>query len=60
MTVYVLRHRAVVLALLAVFVIAGIAAFRKLPVEAYPDVTNVSFQIITLFPAMRRKRSSGW
>jgi cobalt-zinc-cadmium resistance protein CzcA len=50
MTDYVLRHRAVMLALLAVFVIAGIAAFRRLPVEAYPDVTNVSFQIITLFP----------
>jgi heavy metal efflux system protein len=50
MTDYVLRHRAVMLALLAVFVFAGIAAFRRLPVEAYPDVTNVSFQIITLFP----------
>jgi heavy metal efflux system protein len=50
MTDYVLRHRAVMLALLAVFVVAGIAAFRRLPVEAYPDVTNVSFQIITLFP----------
>ncbi len=50
MTDYVLRHRAVMLALLAVFVIAGIAAFRRLPVEAYPDVTNVSFQVITLFP----------
>jgi cobalt-zinc-cadmium resistance protein CzcA len=50
MTDYVLRHRAVMLALLAVFVMAGIAAFRRLPVEAYPDVTNVSFQIITLFP----------
>jgi cobalt-zinc-cadmium resistance protein CzcA len=50
MTDYVLRHRAVMLALLAVFVMAGVAAFRRLPVEAYPDVTNVSFQIITLFP----------
>jgi heavy metal efflux system protein len=50
LTSYVLRHRAIVLALLAVFVIAGIFAFRRLPVEAYPDVTNVSFQIITLFP----------
>jgi Cu/Ag efflux pump CusA len=39
-----------VAALLAVFVGAGVAAFRRLPVEAYPDVTNVSFQIITLFP----------
>jgi cobalt-zinc-cadmium resistance protein CzcA len=50
LTYYVLRHRAIVLALLVLFVIAGISAFRRLPVEAYPDVTNVSFQIITLFP----------
>lgn len=47
---YALRHRAIVLALTALFTIAGITAFRHLPVEAYPDVTNVSFQVITLFP----------
>src|SRR5215472_3296308 len=47
---YALRHRAIVLALTLLFVIAGINAFQRLPVEAYPDVTNVSFQIITLFP----------
>ena len=49
-TFYALRHRAIVLALLVLFTIAGIVSFRELPVEAYPDVTNVSFQIITLFP----------
>ena len=49
-TFYALRHRAIVLALLLLFTIAGIVSFRELPVEAYPDVTNVSFQIITLFP----------
>ena len=49
-TFYALRHRAIVLALLVLFTIAGILSFRELPVEAYPDVTNVSFQIITLFP----------
>src|SRR5215471_1397576 len=49
-TYYALRHRAIVLALLGLFVIAGVQAFRRLPVEAYPDVTNVSFQVITLFP----------
>src|ERR1039458_9036093 len=49
-TFYALRHRAIVLALLALFILAGIDAFRRLPVEAYPDVTNVSFQVITLFP----------
>ncbi|HEX7190536.1 MAG TPA: CusA/CzcA family heavy metal efflux RND transporter, partial [Thermoanaerobaculia bacterium] len=47
---YALRHRAIVLALTLLFVLAGISAFRHLPVEAYPDVTNVSFQVITLFP----------
>jgi len=50
LTSYALRHRPIVLALLVLFVIAGINAFRRLPVEAYPDVTNVSVQIITLFP----------
>ncbi len=47
---YVLHHRAIVLVLTAVFIALGINAFRELPVEAYPDVTNVSVQIITLFP----------
>ena len=49
-TLYTLRHRAIVLALTVLFTIAGINAFRRLPVEAYPDVTNISVQIITLFP----------
>ena len=47
---YALRHRAIVLALTLLFAIAGINAYRHLPVEAYPDVTNVSLQIITMFP----------
>src|SRR5580693_7243493 len=47
---YALRHRAIVLAATLLFTIAGINALQHLPVEAYPDVTNVSFQIITLFP----------
>src|SRR6516162_4828840 len=47
---YALRHRAIVLALTALFILAGVNAVRRLPVEAYPDVTNVSVQVITLFP----------
>jgi cobalt-zinc-cadmium resistance protein CzcA len=47
---YALRHRAIVLALTVLFTIAGVNAFLHLPVEAYPDVTNVSLQVITLFP----------
>jgi cobalt-zinc-cadmium resistance protein CzcA len=50
LTSAVLRHRAVVVVLLGAFLLAGVFAFRELPVEAYPDVTNVSVQIITLFP----------
>jgi len=47
---YALRHRIIALALLVAFTAAGIRAFQRLPVEAYPDVTNVQTQIITLFP----------
>jgi heavy metal efflux system protein len=47
---YALRRRVIVLALLAVFVAFGVFAFLRLPVEAYPDVTNVQVQLITLFP----------
>jgi cobalt-zinc-cadmium resistance protein CzcA len=50
LTAYALRHRAVVIALAVLFVIAGVSSFQRLPVEAYPDVTNVQIQVITLFP----------
>src|ERR1051325_1938950 len=49
LTSYALRHRAIVMALLLVFIGAGVISFERLPVEAYPDVTNVQVQIITLF-----------
>ena len=47
---YALGHRAIVLALALLFTIAGINAYRHLPVEAYPDVANLKIQVITLFP----------
>ena len=49
-TGYVLRNKVVVLLGLVVFVMFGVQSYRELPVEAYPDVTNVTVQIITLFP----------
>src|ERR1039458_8515959 len=49
-TSYTLRHRAIVLAVVMLFVLAGINAFQRLPVEAFPDVSNMSVQVITLFP----------
>ena len=36
LTRYVLRHRPIALVLLLVFVAAAVAAFRRLPIEAYP------------------------
>src|SRR6516164_6512687 len=38
-----------ILLLLALFVAAGGAAFRSLPVEAFPDVSDVQVTVITLF-----------
>jgi len=47
---FCVRQRVIVFALLALLVAAGIVAFRRIPIEAYPDVTNVQVQLITLFP----------
>src|SRR5580658_6489775 len=46
----VLRHRAVVMIALTLFLAFGVNAYNELPVEAFPDVTNVSVQVLTLFP----------
>ncbi|HKB13935.1 MAG TPA: CusA/CzcA family heavy metal efflux RND transporter [Vicinamibacterales bacterium] len=45
-----LHQPSFVLMLVAVFVGVGIAAFRSLPVEAFPDVTDVQVTVISLFP----------
>lgn len=50
LTSKILNHRAVVIVLMVVFLLLGAQAFHELPVEAYPDVTNVTIQIQTLFP----------
>jgi cobalt-zinc-cadmium resistance protein CzcA len=36
--------------LVALFIAAGVAAFKSLPVEAFPDVTDTQVQVITLYP----------
>src|SRR5499425_500681 len=36
--------------LVCLFIAAGVAAFRSLPVEAFPDVTDTQVQVITLYP----------
>ncbi|PWT84995.1 MAG: CusA/CzcA family heavy metal efflux RND transporter [Proteobacteria bacterium] len=37
------------LLLTALFIAAGVAAYRSLPVEAFPDVTDTQVQVITLY-----------
>ncbi len=45
-----LGNKLIVLALGALMLIGGYAAFRVLPVEAYPDVANTWVQVITQWP----------
>jgi cobalt-zinc-cadmium resistance protein CzcA len=50
LTTKVLHNRAIVIVLMCVFIFCGAMAFHEIPVEAYPDVTNVTIQVFTLFP----------
>ena len=38
--------------LAAIFVAGGIAAFRSLPVEAFPDVADIQATVVTLVPGL--------
>jgi cobalt-zinc-cadmium resistance protein CzcA len=38
------------LLLVTLFIASGIVAFKTLPIEAFPDVTDVQVSVITLFP----------
>ena len=47
---YALNNRFIVLSVAAVLFVWGIVAFKRLPVEAYPDVANTWVQVITQWP----------
>ena len=47
-----LRHRTLVLAVTAVFVVAGTFSMSKLSIDAFPDVTDVMVQVNTIAPAL--------
>ena len=47
---FLLHNRLIVLVVLGACIAIGIQSFMNLPIEAYPDVTNVQLQIITLYP----------
>jgi heavy metal efflux system protein len=50
LTTTVLHNRAIVVVLTLILIFCGAMAFHDIPVEAYPDVTNVTVQVFTLFP----------
>ena len=47
-----LRHRLAVILLWAGVAIAGVLAFRRLPLDAFPDTTPVQIQVNTVAPAL--------
>lgn len=46
---FALNQPLLVFLLTGLFIAAGVSAFRALPVEAFPDVTDTQVQIITLY-----------
>ena len=47
-----LRHRVVVFAAAVLLVLAGLRAVSQLPVDAFPDVTNVQVTVISHGPTL--------
>lgn len=42
-----LRQRILVIGLTCVLSVVGIFAFQSIPIDAYPDVTNIQVQVLT-------------
>ncbi|MBO0912364.1 MAG: efflux RND transporter permease subunit, partial [Acidobacteria bacterium] len=49
---FALNNRLMVLALAIMLFVAGVVAFRNLPIEAYPDVADNYVDIITQWPGI--------
>ncbi|UVT15386.1 MAG: efflux RND transporter permease subunit [Nitrospira sp.] len=47
-----LKQRLIVLLAVAALIVAGVASFNRLPIDAFPDVTPVQVQVITRIPAL--------
>ncbi|MCP4497946.1 MAG: efflux RND transporter permease subunit, partial [Phycisphaeraceae bacterium] len=47
-----LRYRGVVLLATGILVVAGLASFKHLPFDAYPDTTPVQVSVSTVAPAL--------
>src|SRR5712671_4115013 len=47
---FALHQPLFLLLLVALFIASGVVAFTTLPIEAFPDVTDVQVSVVTLFP----------
>ena len=53
-----LRQRILVLGLACLLSVAGVFAFQSIPIDAYPDVTNIQVQVLTDAQVFRRSKSN--
>jgi cobalt-zinc-cadmium resistance protein CzcA len=49
---FALRQRILVIGLSCVLAAAGLWSFRSIPIDAYPDVTNIQVQVLTEAPGL--------
>ena len=49
---FALRQRILILGIACILSIAGVVAFQSLPIDAYPDVTNIQVQVLTESPGL--------
>jgi cobalt-zinc-cadmium resistance protein CzcA len=49
---WLLRHRFLVLLATTLLVLAGVVAWQRLPIDAFPDVTNTQVMILTKAPGL--------
>jgi cobalt-zinc-cadmium resistance protein CzcA len=49
---FLLRRRALVLALACILIAGGVVAWTRLPIDAFPDVTNVQVMILSEAPGL--------
>ena len=47
---FALNQPLFIILIAVLFIAAGVAAFKSLPVEAFPDITDIQVNVITLFP----------
>ena len=47
-----LRQRALVIGLATLLCVAGVFAYQSIPIDAYPDVTNIQVQVLTDAPGL--------